>query len=172
MPQQAATTRRPRAHDWWPAFFEAYGQVGNVTDAATRAGVEAVTARSAKHRYPEFRQRLEEAEAAYCDRIRREIYRRAVVGVDKPVFGTIVDANGNRVTGQVGTVREYSDRMLELEARAKMPEVYGERLRVDVASEARRIARELGATPEEEDDAVREAERILQRRREELRRKV
>jgi hypothetical protein len=41
-----------------------------------------------------------------------------------------------------------------------------------VASEARRITRELGGTPEDEEAAVAEAERILQRRRAEARRQV
>jgi hypothetical protein len=146
--------------------------VGNVTDAAIQAGVDPSTPRSSKRRSPAFRERLDEAEREYCDRLQREIFRRAVQGTKKPVFGTVIDASGNRVTGQVGTATEYSDRLLELEAKARMPEIYGDRLRVDVASEARRIARELGATPEEEEAAVAEAERILQRRRAEVRRQV
>lgn len=168
----AASHLRARANVWQDRFLEEYARLGNVTFAARLAGVDPSTVRAARARQVGFAVRMKAAEYGYCDRIRLEIHRRAVEGVEKPVFGTVVDANGNRVTGRVGEIREYSDRMLELEAKARMPEEYGERLRIDVASEARRIARELGATPEEEEAAVAEAERILQRRREESRRRV
>ena len=44
-----------------------------------------------------------------------EIYRRSTEGVDEPVFG------GKYKETIVGTVRRYSDRLLELRARALLP---------------------------------------------------
>ncbi len=157
---------------WEDAFFEAYAQVGNMTDAAQRAGVAGSTARMAKLRHPEFALRLEGAEREFCDRLRREIYRRGVVGWDEPQFGTVRDAQGHTITAQVGNKRVFSDRMLELLAKARMPEEFGERIRVDVREKARYFARKLGATPEEEEAAVAEAERLLAEEREEQRRRV
>jgi hypothetical protein len=47
--------------------------------------------------------------------IEHEIYRRAQQGYDEPVFG------GKYRERVVGTVRRYSDRLLELRARALLP---------------------------------------------------
>ena len=52
------------------------------------------------------------------------------------------------------------------------PEVYGDRIKIDVESEARRIAKELGGTDEEIEQGVVEARAILKKRREEWRRRV
>ena len=163
---------RAKANLWQERFIEEYARLGNVTYAARLAGVDPSTVRAARSRQVGFAVRMKAAEYGYCDRVRLEIHRRAIEGVEKPVFGSVRDDQGRSVTGQVGTIREYSDRMLELEAKARMPDEYGERLRIDVASEARRIAFELGATPEEAEAAVAEAERILQRERGKARRQV
>lgn len=47
--------------------------------------------------------------------VEHEIYRRSTLGVDEPVFG------GKYREQVVGTVRKYSDRLLELRARALLP---------------------------------------------------
>lgn len=47
--------------------------------------------------------------------IEHEIYRRSTEGVEEPVYG------GKYKETVVGTVRRYSDRLLELRARAMLP---------------------------------------------------
>lgn len=73
------------------------------------------TFKDERQRDPEFAAAWEEAvDAARAD-IEHEIYRRAQEGYDEPVFG------GKFREQVVGTVRRYSDRLLELRARALLP---------------------------------------------------
>lgn len=69
-----------------------------------------------RHRDPAFAASWAEAlEVARAD-IEHEIYRRSTEGYEEPVFG------GRYKEVVVGTVRRYSDRLLELRARALLPE--------------------------------------------------
>lgn len=73
------------------------------------------TFKDERQRDPVFAAAWEEAvDAARAD-IEHEIYRRAQEGYDEPVFG------GKFREQVVGTVRRYSDRLLELRARALLP---------------------------------------------------
>ena len=68
-----------------------------------------------RERDPEFALAWDEAvDTARAD-IEHEIYRRAQEGFEEPVFG------GKYRETVVGTVRRYSDRLLELRARALLP---------------------------------------------------
>lgn len=53
------------------------------------------------------------------DRCEAEVHRRAVEGWDEPVY-----QGGKRV----GTIRKYSDRLLELRVKALRPDKYRERI--------------------------------------------
>ena len=64
------------------------------------------------------------------------------------------------------------DRLLEFMLKAALPEKYGDRVRIDIREETRRIAAEMGLTPEETEAAVAEADAILKRRRDEQRRRT
>lgn len=68
-----------------------------------------------RHRDPAFAQAWEEAIDIARSEVEHEIYRRSTEGVDEPVFG------GKYRETVVGTVRKYSDRLLELRARALLP---------------------------------------------------
>ena len=73
------------------------------------------TFKDERQRDPVFAAAWEEAvDAARAD-LEHEIYRRAQEGYDEPVFG------GKFREQVVGTVRRYSDRLLELRARALLP---------------------------------------------------
>jgi len=68
-----------------------------------------------RQRDPTFAVAWDEAvEAARAD-VEHEIYRRSTEGYEEPVFG------GKYRETVVGTVRRYSDRLLELRARALLP---------------------------------------------------
>lgn len=68
-----------------------------------------------RDRDPEFAAQWQEAVEAAEASIEAEIYRRAQEGWDEPIFG------GRHKERIVGTVRKYSDRLLELRARAMLP---------------------------------------------------
>jgi hypothetical protein len=89
-----------------------------VTHAAKRAGVE-------RRRLYERRDADEAFAAAWVDAydqggdvIRDEIRRRAVEGWEEPVFGPLGPGQGS---GEIGSVRKFSDRLLELEAKRRDP---------------------------------------------------
>jgi hypothetical protein len=68
-----------------------------------------------RQRDPDFAARWDEAmEAARAD-VEHELYRRAQEGWEEPILG------GKYREAVVGTVRRYSDRLLELRARALLP---------------------------------------------------
>ena len=52
-----------------------------------------------------FAEAFLEAEEYYVDTLEEEIHRRAVTGYEEPVFGK---------EGQIGTIKRYSDRLLEV----------------------------------------------------------
>lgn len=68
-----------------------------------------------RQRDPGFAAAWEEAIDIARAEVEHEIYRRSTEGVDEPVFG------GKYRETIVGTVRKYSDRLLELRARALLP---------------------------------------------------
>ena len=74
---------------------------------------------------PEFGKAFDEALAHAKEVIQHEIHRRAVEGWEEPVYQR----------GEcVGHVRRFSDRLLELQAKARLPDIYREHTRVDQVS--------------------------------------
>lgn len=80
-----------------------------------------------RDRDPEFAAQWQEAMEAAEASIEHEIYRRAMEGWEEPIFG------GRHREQIVGTVRKYSDRLLELRAKALLP-AYRETSAVSVNS--------------------------------------
>lgn len=119
-----AGKRAPR--NWRARFLEVLASTSNVTASAQAAGVDRTTAykaRKAKGRTAErFREAWDEAMDAAKDRLLAEAWRRAVSGTERPVF------QGGK---HVGSVKEYSDRLLETLLRAHMPEMFSERYRLE-----------------------------------------
>lgn len=102
------------------AFIAELSRHGIVMRAARAAsphstGGAATTFQDERQRNAEFAAAWDEAlEMARAD-VEHEIYRRSTEGYDEPVFG------GKYREQVVGTVRRYSDRLLELRARALLP---------------------------------------------------
>jgi hypothetical protein len=68
-----------------------------------------------RQRDPEFATAWDDAVEVARAEIEHEIWRRSTEGYEEPVFG------GRYRESVVGTVRKYSDRLLELRARALLP---------------------------------------------------
>ena len=89
----------------------------SATSGAAAAGVHKSTLYRRRADDAEFAAAWDEAREEGIDRIVDEAVRRAVTGVERPVFG-----KGGEV---VGTAVDYSDRLLELLLRGLRPETFG-----------------------------------------------
>lgn len=118
--QGSRMTNRARA-----AFLEVLRECANVSEACRRANISRNCAYDHKEADEEFRKAWEIAEAEAVDRLEKEAWRRAHDGTERPVFQT---------GKQVGVVREYSDRLMELLLKAHRPYRYKERVETQLAS--------------------------------------
>lgn len=80
----------------------------------------------------ELREEIARARGRDPEVIRDEIRRRAIEGVEEPVFGSLGNGMGS---GEIGTKRVYSDRLLEMMAKAHLPE-YQDSVRHEVTGPA------------------------------------
>lgn len=106
------------------AFLKAFASTANVRAACMKAGID----RSQVYRWQEhdenFGFRFKQATADANDMLFGEAWRRAVQGVEKPVLyrgGVVyeIDEQGKR---KMITTREYSDQLLSLLLKARLPE--------------------------------------------------
>ena len=100
------------------AFLAALAEVGNITQAAEIAGLDRKTHYIWMKNDPDYPALYEEAMEQAADRLEQEARRRAVEGVEEPVF-----YQGK----QVGTIRKYSDTLLIFLLKGARPEKYAER---------------------------------------------
>lgn len=98
-------------------FLHYYARTGLFSQSAFSIGRTTAAMKAFEKENPAFSQLVAEAYQVYRERIAFEIHTRAVDGVVEPVFGK---------EGQIGWIRKYSDRLLELQARAVWPDRYGE----------------------------------------------
>ena len=94
-------------------FLDSFRAIGTITTAAVAAGVSRRSVYNWLERDQDFWNRFEDAEEDVRDAIREELHRRAIEGVDEPVYQRGV---------LVGHVRKYSDRILLKMAAARLPE--------------------------------------------------
>jgi len=117
---QALAVRKytPFTDDRRERFLETLRQVPNVTYAATRAGVTRRTAYNHRDADPEFAAAWDDAIEEGMDLVELEAHRRAVHGVEEPVFymGTIA-----------GYVTKYSDTLMGRLLQAYRPEKFSEK---------------------------------------------
>lgn len=120
-----ATRRTNRRDGSWKAEWLAALR-SNVTVAAAcrTVGIGRRTVYSAREVDEEFARAWDDIVAESTDEMEREAYRRAVEGVEEPVY-----QRGELV----GQVRRYSDQLLMFLLKARRPEVYRENQRVELA---------------------------------------
>lgn len=108
-----ACAREPLS--WEPVFLETLQATGNVSGSARAAGIDRTTAYEHRGRHPDFASRWEAAVEEATDGLETEARRRAVEGVEKPVY------QGGEL---VGTVQEYSDTLLLALLKAHRPDKF------------------------------------------------
>ena len=99
-------------------FLAALADCGNVTRAATSAGVNRVAMYQIRTKDKRFAKQWDEAATIGAARLEDEARRRAVEGWEEPVF-----YQGE----QCATVRRYSDTLLICLLKAHHPEKYADR---------------------------------------------
>ena len=104
---------------WKENFIRSLAETGNATKAAQAAGITRTHAFDERKTDTDFAALWEAALDEAADGLEAEARRRAVEGVDKPVFFM-----GERR----GAIRVYSDSLLTLLLKAAKPEKYRERI--------------------------------------------
>jgi hypothetical protein len=117
--KQRRTVRTDRARE---NFIATLAQFCNVSEAARAAGIARSTAYEWREDDAEFAALWDEAEQAAADKLEREAWRRAVEGVDKPIY-----YQGDKID----TCKEYSDRMLEILLKGHRPEKFVDRIKAE-----------------------------------------
>ena len=100
-------------------FIKHLKQTCNVTASVLVAGCSRKAIYNTRDRDEEFAEEWDAAIAEATDTLEAEARRRAVDGFEEPVYYQGV---------QVGAVRKYSDRMLELLLKGHTPEKYKDRV--------------------------------------------
>jgi hypothetical protein len=108
-------------------YVKELARTGLIMRSATAVGVGWRAVRALRKRSPEFEEAVQDALELYREAIAAEIHRRALEGVETPVFGSLGPGLGS---GEVGHVRKYSDKLLELHAKRHI-QAYREKAIID-----------------------------------------
>jgi hypothetical protein len=116
------TEGRPRhRRDWQDGFLAVLRDTGNVRAATQAAGIDRSTPYKRRREDESFAEAWSEAIADAGDVLEAEARRRAVMGVEEPVFYQGV---------KVGATTRYSDQLLMFLLKAAKPREFSERLEV------------------------------------------
>ena len=107
----------PHTRAWEDKFFDHLRASANVSDSAEKAGIARSAVYQARADYPDFADRWDEAVEIATDSLEMEARRRALEGVQEPVYfkGEVV-----------GHVQRYSDSLIQFLLRAHRPRKYRE----------------------------------------------
>ena len=106
-------------HLWTDAFLAHLAETGILSDAAAAAGVDRSNVWRRRQEDAEFAQAVEQALDMAADKLEAEARRRALDGVEEPVY------QGGQ---QVGTRTVYSDSLLALLLKGRRKKVFAERI--------------------------------------------
>jgi hypothetical protein len=131
-------------------FLDELALAHTITHAARAAGIGRQTVYELRQRDETFALAWADAIEAGSDFIEEEVRRRAVEGTEKPIMyqGEVV-----------AHVREFSDRLIELELKARRPQKYRENIALELSGSLAPSAEELAAAREagKDEEAVRAA---------------
>jgi hypothetical protein len=120
--QRKATTQRTGARVWRKGFIAALSLNGNITDACEQMGIERSTAYRLRAEDEAFAAEWDTALESAADRLEAEAWRRAVDGVEEPVF---------QQKEMIGTIRKYSDTLLVTLLKAHKKDKYSDKSTID-----------------------------------------
>ena len=120
-------------------FFRVLAASGSVSLAAKRAGLCRATLYAHRAANPAFARRWADALGLGVEKVRDEVFRRALVGIKKPVF---------HAGEMVGKVKHYDNRLLWSLLRSHEPETYGPRRPQAVGGAPVDLARRLDEADE------------------------
>ena len=137
-------TRTLRSHAALPPravadFFRLFAASGSVAFAAGRTGLSRSVLYRRKRNDPAFAKRWAEAQELGVSKVRDEVFRRAVVGIKRPVFYGGV---------KVGKVKHYDNRLLWSLLRSHEPETYGNKRPQPIGGAPVDLARRLDEADE------------------------
>lgn len=112
---------RKIAHRKKRAFLAAYAECGTITHAAEAAGIDRRSHYNWLNDDPEYAEAFEQAKQMSIEALEKEARRRAIEGVQEPVY------QGGKL---VGHKRRYSDTLLMFLLNGLAPEKYKERKEV------------------------------------------
>lgn len=118
------TRRTSKKDEWQAAFIEALCDTGNVSESAKEAQVSRMYVYEQRRADQLFATAWDDALDQASDLLEKEARRRAHDGWDEPVFGSMGTGLGS---GEVGTVRKYSDTLLIFLLKGARPEKYRDR---------------------------------------------
>lgn len=145
-PQAVAAAPLPT---WRRGFLEAFCLNGNVSDACRAVGIERSTAYRAKSNDPDFAQEWATAEEIASDALLSEAWRRAVVGGRSYKFDKDGFPLRHPETQEPYYEESRSDTLLLALLKARLPAMFGDKLKLD-ASVSTGPAYDLGRlTPEQ-----------------------
>jgi len=131
-PNQTAVTR---ATDWKVKFIARLRESGNVKVACAAARISRWTAYRNREADADFAQQWTDALEDAADVMEKEAWRRAVKGVEKPVFGRVFDEEVGTTTGIVGVERQYSDVLLIFLLKGARPDKFKDRVKQEISAE-------------------------------------
>jgi hypothetical protein len=120
-------------------FFRLFAASGSVAFAADRTGLSRSVLYRRKRNDPAFAKRWSEAQELGVSKVRDEVFRRAVVGIKRPVF-----YGGARI----GKVKHYDNRLLWSLLRSHEPETYGNKRPQPIGGAPVDLARRLDEADE------------------------
>ncbi len=129
-------TAKKRPPAWQKAFLAALQESGNVRVACEHAQVGRTTVYQRRADDVAFAAAWESALEEAADLLEAEARRRAHDGWEEPVFGSQGAGQGS---GQIGTVRKYSDTLLIFLLKGARPEKYRERSDIKVSGEIAKV---------------------------------
>lgn len=123
MGKGSTRSTRKKEEVWKPVFLAELLNAPNVAEACRIAGIDRTTAYNHKHADQDFSAAWDSAIELSMDKAEAELYRRAVEGVEKPVY------QGGEL---VGHLQEYSDTLLIFMLKSRRRPIYGERLAIEI----------------------------------------
>lgn len=118
------------------SFLEHFAKSGNISTAATAAGVERRAVYHWKERDPQFAEAFADAEKQGIDALEHEAWRRAHDGVKRYKFSQSGKPLMNPETGEAYYEMDTSDTLLMFLLKSRDPRKYAQRMEVTGAEGA------------------------------------